>query len=217
MPLQKDDPIPQFGSVLELGMSLHSQGCQRCSLGFQKEINGCCVYRGSTEHRRMIIGEAPGREEDSRRSPFTGPAGQLMDKIFASVDLNTQWGFYITNVVKCRPYMPRGSGKENFTPKVEQQKLCRPFLDQEIKLVNPRLIVLLGKVAVDNLLPEFRKEPMRALRGRIVRKDGIVYFIMLHPAAILHAAYDKELEALYKEYTYQDIQALRELIIQENL
>ena len=217
LPLQANEPIPQFKTVGHLGMRLHEDGCHRCALGFQEEINGCCVSRGNPDTRRMIIGEAPGKEEDATGWPFSGPAGRLMDKIFAAVGLNTNEHFYVTNVVKCRPYLPKGSGKENFTPKVEQQKLCRPFLNQEISLISPKLIVLLGKIAVDNILPELKKEPMRALRGREIQKDGITYFIMLHPAAILHAQSDPELEQQYKEQTWEDIQKLKKLMTEKYL
>ncbi len=217
LPLHINDSIPQFRSVTELALNLHTWGCRRCSLGFQKEINGCCVSRGNMESRRMIIGEAPGKEEDSKRSPFTGPAGRLMDQIFASVGLSTERHFYITNVVKCRPYLPKGSGKENFTPKTEQQQLCRPFIEKEIELIQPKLIVLMGKVAVDNILPEYKKQNIGMIRGQVIRKNGIVYFPMLHPAAILHAQRDPDLEQQYKEQTWEDIQRLRDLIVQENL
>lgn len=215
-PLKIIDPIPQFGSTYELRLKLHVDGCHRCSLGFQEEINGCCVSRGSSSSRRMIIGEAPGKEEDSKRSPFTGPAGRLMDKIFASVNLSTEHDFYVTNVVKCRPYLPKGSGKENYTPKLEQQKLCKPILEQEIKIVDPKLIVLIGKVAIDNVLPEFKAEKMGSMRGRVIRKDNVTYFPMIHPAAILHAT-GSELELTYKEQTWADIQKLKGLMVQENL
>ena len=216
-PFKIIDQIPQFKYVGDLATRLKTEGCQRCSLGFQKEINGCCVFRGNPDMRRMIIGEAPGKEEDATQYPFTGPAGKLMDKIFAAVGLDTNEHFYVTNVVKCRPYLPKGSGKENFTPKVEQQKLCRPFLDQEINLIAPKLVVLLGKVAVDNVLPHLKREPMRALRGMYLEREGITYFIMLHPAAILHAQSDPELEAHYKEKTWEDIQNLKKIMMERHL
>jgi uracil-DNA glycosylase family 4 len=216
LPILQSDPIPDFKYVGDIYMRLTHGGCRRCTLGFQPEINGCCVSRGNPDMRRMIIGEAPGKEEDSNRLPFTGPAGRLMDKIFASVGLDTNEDFYVTNVVKCRPYLPKGSGKENFTPKVEQQKLCRPYLEQEIQLINPKLIVLIGKVAVDNVLPDKKKESMGMLRGQVIRQNGIVYFPMIHPAAILHAT-GSDLEITYKEQTWDDIQKLKRLIQEENL
>lgn len=215
LPIVLNDPI-SFGSVEELHLKLHSDGCHRCSLGFQPEINGCCVYRGTPSNKRMIIGEAPGREEDSRRSPWTGPAGQLLDKIFAAAGLDTN-SFYVGNVIKCRPFSPKGSGRENFTPKTEQQQLCKPFLEEEIRLINPRLIVLMGRVALDNILPELKKEPMSRLRGRTIRKNNIVHFLMYHTAYILHNQPDQAKFEQLKLETWEDIQKLAILIKEENL
>jgi uracil-DNA glycosylase len=219
LPILATDSIPKFESITQLRLRLHTDGCRRCSLGFQEEINGCCVSRGNPLSKLMIVGEAPGKEEDAKGLPFTGPAGRLMDKIWASVGMDTWSQWYITNVVKCRPYLPKGSGKENFTPKVEQQKQCRPYLDQEISLIKPRVIVLLGKVAVDNVLPSYKKMTMGAIRGQMVTFTGVipVYFPMLHPAAILHAQRDPETEALYKQQTWDDIRFLKNYLVERGL
>lgn len=214
LPTQKDDPI-KFGSVEELRLKLHNDGCRRCSLGFQPEINGCCVSRGISTAKRMIIGEAPGKEEDSKRSPFTGPAGRLMDQIFSSVGLDTNRDFYCTNIVKCRPYSPKGSGKENFTPKVEQQRLCRPFILEELDLINPNLVVLVGKVAIANMLPDLKDQPMSVLRGQIIRRNSTVWFLMYHPAFILRLRNEEEYAA--KLEMWNDIKLLKKIIIDESL
>lgn len=166
----------------------------------------------------MIIGEAPGKEEDAKGLPFTGPAGRLLDKIWGAAGMDTK-DWYLTNVVKCRPYMPKGSGKENFTPKAEQQKLCRGYLNQEIALLKPEVIVLLGKVAVDNVLPMYKNSTMGAVRGRWQSFSGVhtCFFPMLHPAAILHAQRDPELEALYKQQTWEDVQVLKSHLVYRGL
>jgi uracil-DNA glycosylase len=201
----------QFNSIQELKEKLTNDGCTRCSLGFQPEINGCCVSRGSITSQFMIIGEAPGKTEDSNGLPFSGPAGQLLDKIFASVGWNTN-DWYVTNVVKCRPYSPRGSGKENFTPKTEQQKLCRPYLEQEMAILKPKIVLLLGKTAVNNILPDLKKESMTSLRGKAIIRNNCTYFIMYHPAFILHSQYDPDKLKQLKEETWADIQTLKDLI-----
>ena len=139
-----------------------------------------------------------------------------MDKIWAAVGMNTN-DWYITNVVKCRPYLPKGSGKENFTPKAEQQKKCRSYLDQEMAIIKPKVVVLLGKTAVDNVLPELRKVTMGNLRGKWFLKDSIRHFIMIHPAAILHAQRDLDLEQTYKQQTWEDIQNLKRELELEGL
>lgn len=206
------DNIPQFSSVEELRVKLHTDGCRRCDLGFQKEINGCCVSRGNNNAKIVIVGEAPGKIEDSTGRPFTGPAGLLLDKIMRAVDLDTNRDMYLTNVVHCRPYLPKGSGKENYTPKIEQQKRCKGYLEQELALINPKVIVLLGKVAVDNVLPELKKEPMYALRGRRIIKGDTTYFIMYHPAAILHAEPTPDKQYEMKVQTWDDAQSLKKII-----
>jgi DNA polymerase len=177
----------------------------------------------------MIVGEAPGKDEDSTRNPFTGPAGELMDKIWAAAGLDTN-DFYITNVVLCRPVAPQGSGKENYTPKVEQRARCKTFLDAQIGLLKPSLIVTLGKVATEAILGH-RIERMGDYRGRFLNvtmasqdlEDGTVtigrpcIFPMIHPAAILHAQRDQEKYRLYRQQTWRDIQLLAEFIRERHL
>lgn len=197
-------------------MQLHSFGCTRCSLGFQKNINGCCVSRGSYNTNKMIVGEGPGKEEDSRRSPFTGPAGQLMDKIWASVGLNTN-DFYITNVVKCRPVAPDNVKKENLTPKKEQIKQCSQYLDIELELLNPDLIVPVGRIATETILGPIKS--MAAVRGKpfiiedMIEPNHTVYvFPMYHPAAMLHASWNPDKYEFYRQAFWEDINSLKVLI-----
>lgn len=214
-----------------LEQALTNTGCEACDLGFQPETNGCCVMRGSYSSEKMIVGEAPGKEEDSRRSPFTGPAGRLLDKIWASVGMETDH-WYLTNVVLCRPYSPKGSGKENFTPKAEQRKKCRPYLDRQIELVQPKIIVTLGAVATAALVGA-RSVRMGDYRGRLLRDTargmdsncarGCLYtgrpllFPMLHPAAILHASREPKKQQDYKLKTWTDVQRLKQIIEEENI
>jgi len=163
----------------------------------------------------MIVGEAPGKEEDSRREPFTGPAGRLMDKIWESVELNTE-SWYITNVVKCRPYMPKGSGRENFTPRQEQRKLCYRYLTQEFELLDPAIIVPLGGVATAALLGESSVK-MGEMRGKLLTVKGKMVFPMYHPAAILHAQRNPDLHQKYRQDTWKDIQELKKILQKEGL
>jgi uracil-DNA glycosylase len=219
MPLPIVGEPPAFATPEGMRMYMTANGCRRCELGFQPEINGCCVSRGNSQKRRMIIGEAPGKDEDTTRLPFTGPAGQLMDRIFSSVGLDTNKDFYCTNVVKCRPFLPKGFGKENFTPKEEQQKRCRVYLDQEIELVQPRLIVLVGKIAIAQLLPDCAKVSMEMLHGTDYTpvKGGPTYFMMYHPAAILHATPFPDQQLKLRQDTWNDIQRLKSIIEERGL
>lgn len=203
-----------FCWTAELDETLRQIGCHGCDLGFQPNINGCCVMRGSHSSPMMIVGEGPGKEEDSRRLPFTGPAGRLMDKIWRSVDLDTN-DFYCTNAVLCRPVAPWEAKKQNLTPKVEQLKRCKPYLERQIQLLNPRLIVTLGRIAAEAILGPVAS--MRAVRGQQFLVDERIIFPMYHPAAILHASHDVVKQQFYKEKTWDDIQRLKEILIEENL
>lgn len=204
--------VDTFTSIAQLECTLIDRGCQACSLGFQPEINGCCVSRGIPDTRRMIIGEAPGKHEDSQSQSFVGPAGKLLDKIWTSVGWDTN-DWYITNVCLCRPYMPRGSGKENYTPKAEQIKTCRPYLLKQIELIEPDIIVTLGRTATEAIMGPIKS--MGSIRGRaqwIKISHNYIYrdyltFPMIHPAAIL-----RDPNGPYKQQTWEDIQKLKEIV-----
>lgn len=208
----------KFESLTDLQLKLHTQGCRACSLGFQENLNGCCVARGCAGKQRMIIGEAPGKYEDAQSEPFVGPAGKLMDKIFESVGFDVNKDFHVTNVVLCRPIAVKGSGKENYTPRVKQQRTCRPYLDMQIGFIKPKLIVTLGKPATESIL-QLRNIRMGEYRGHQFKlpENGAVVFPMLHPAAILHASFQPEKYKLYREQTWADIQKLKQIVEKEDL
>tara|TARA_Y100000310_G_scaffold345057_1_gene461468 strand:- start:4361 stop:4870 length:510 start_codon:yes stop_codon:yes gene_type:complete len=161
----------------------------------------------------MIIGEAPGMREDEKGIPFVGPAGEKMDAILASQGW-TEEDWYVTNVIKCRPVAPPGSGKQNLTPTGVQKKACRPVIEQEIKWVNPYLVLLLGKSAVSSLLPrETVDMPMNQLAGRTIanrRYPNIAFFVMYHPAYLLHIE-DQDLLKEVREKMWTDVQKLKQL------
>lgn len=203
--------IMEVPSIESLKHDLHTKGCTRCNLGFQKGLIGCCVSRGDHSKRRMLIGEAPGRFEDAQSEPFVGPAGKLLDKIFAAVDWDTNKDWYLTNVVLCRPIAEKGSGKENLTPRSTQKARCRPFLDRQIELIQPRIIVTIGGVATQALL-KVGSMRMGDYRGRLLDVNGTKVFPMIHPAAILHAQSQPDKWQLYREQTWEDIQKLRQIV-----
>lgn len=213
----------EFQSIQDLKFRLHTGGCRACDLGFQENLNGCCVARGNPESKRMIVGEAPGKHEDAQSEPFVGPAGQLLDKILVSVDLNPDQDFYITNVVLCRPIAAKGSGKENFTPRIQQRNRCRPYLEQQIKLIRPRVIVPLGRPATEAILGlknikmgDFRGKEFTIPAGEFT-PEQIRVFPMLHPAAILHAQPQPEKHQLYREQTWEDVKRLKDILVEEEL
>jgi len=162
----------------------------------------------------MIIGEAPGKVEDRTQTPFTGPAGRLLEDIWKAgkLDIDT---WYLTNTVLCRP-ISNSSGRENLTPKDEQVKQCKDYLLQQITYINPRIIVTLGLTAAKSLLnnPSIK---MYQIRGKILRPDknfnleNTILFPMLHPAAILHTKGTDRYHQ-YRLDTWKDIQHLNQLI-----
>ena len=161
------------------------RGCSRCHLGEQEELKGPVVWRGNKEADIVLLGEGPGLVEDQEQEPFRGPAGILLDRILASVGMSTEeedGDFYIGNVVKCRPIASPGTGKQNTTPTAECIQACSPYWKRELELLNPKLVVLCGKTAAQTVLE--RKEPMKYLVGKFYDTK---YFVMYHPAALLHA------------------------------
>lgn len=203
--------IDEIASIEELKAGLHTKGCSRCNLAFQKGLIGCCVSRGDHTKQRMLVGEAPGRFEDATSEPFVGPAGQLLDKIFAAVGWDTNKDWYLTNIVLCRPIAEKGSGKENLTPKTSQRARCKPFLDRQIELIQPKIIVAIGGIATQALL-KIGGLKMGDYRGRLLDANGTKVFPMIHPAAILHAQSQPDKWQLYREQTWEDIQKLRQIV-----
>ncbi|MDR0635257.1 MAG: uracil-DNA glycosylase [Azoarcus sp.] len=130
----------------------------------------------------MFVGEGPGVEEDRRGEPFVGPAGRLLDNMLAALGLRRGDGVYIANAVKCRP--PR-----NRTPEAAEIAVCLPFLDRQIALVRPRLLVALGRPAAQALLG--REIAIAAARGKRFERDGVAVVVTYHPAYLLRNPLDK--------------------------
>lgn len=156
---------------------------------------GLCTSRtqtvfgvGHPQAHWMIVGEAPGEQEDARGEPFVGRAGQLLDAMLASVGLSREAQgeraerVFIANVLKCRP-----PGNRN--PQAEEVARCAPFLERQVALVQPRLILALGRFAVQTLLAS--DEPIGRLRGRLHRYRGVPVVVSYHPAYLLRNPADK--------------------------
>ena len=130
----------------------------------------------------LFVGEGPGAEEDDRGEPFVGQAGKLLDNMLAAIKLKRGKNVYIANIVKCRP-------PGNRTPAPVEAKACEPYLDRQIALIRPRLIVALGKVAAQNLLGV--EATLASLRGRIHRYRETPLIVTYHPAYLLRNLIDK--------------------------
>jgi len=149
--------------------------CAKCHLSETriKTVPGS----GSYEAEIMFIGEAPGANEDKEGIPFCGAAGKFLDEMLASIDLDRD-KIFITNSVKCRP-------PGNRDPEDDEKSVCRPYLEKQIKLINPKMIVALGRHAVSTLLPGM--SGISKLHGHALKRpNGIVYLPLYHPAAALH-------------------------------
>ena len=129
-----------------------------------------------------MVGEGPGEQEDIKGEPFVGPAGRLLDAMLAAIGIE-RGQVYIANVVKCRP-----PGNRN--PAADEIAACLPYLQSQIRLLQPRLIVALGKVAANALLATDDVK-MAAMRGRMHQYDGIDLLVTYHPSYYLHQPQQK--------------------------
>lgn len=136
---------------------------------------------GNPEADLMFVGEAPGADEDAEGEPFVGKAGQLLTRIIQAMGFSREQ-IYIGNVLKCRPDMPAGMSG-NRKPKPEEMQTCLPWLEKQIDLIQPRVLVALGATAVEGLLGN--TEPVGRLRGRWLDFKGIPVMTTYHPAYLL--------------------------------
>jgi len=167
----------------ELGATLAGfDGC-----GLKATAKNLCFYRGSPKARLMLIGEAPGRDEDLEGKPFVGRAGQLLDKMLSAVAM-TEADVHITNIVYWRP-------PGNRTPTPQEAQVCRPFLERQVELVSPALIVLLGGAAAKHVLDV--TEGIMRTRGKLREVEIGSYKVRamatLHPAYLLRTPAAKRL------------------------
>ena len=124
----------------------------------------------------MVVGEGPGADEDRQGRPFVGRAGQLLDKMLEAIQLSRKTNCYITNVVKCRP-------PQNRDPAPEERSCCAAFLDAQIRLLRPRMILVMGRIAAQHLLQT--SDGIGKLRGRFFDYQGIPLMPTYHPSALL--------------------------------
>lgn len=147
--------------------------CQRCDLA--KDRIRAVPGEGSENAEIMFIGEAPGFHEDQQGRPFVGPAGQFLDKLITSIGLKREQ-VYITNVVKSRP-------PGNRDPLPAEIVACRQWLDRQIELIRPRMIVTLGRYSMAMFFPG---KSIGKIHGTAQKRDDVIYYAMYHPAAALH-------------------------------
>jgi len=155
-------------------------GCTKCALHTTRTQTVFGV--GDENADWMLIGEAPGAEEDRLGDPFVGQAGKLLDNMLAAIGLSRGQNVYIANVLKCRP-----PGNRNPTP--EEVEQCSPHLLQQIGLVKPKLIVAMGRFAAQTLLKS--DASIASLRGKVHTYAGVPLIVTYHPAYLLRTLEDK--------------------------
>lgn len=174
--------------------------CQKCGLG--KSRTNIVFSDGIPNPKLMLIGEAPGFYEDKQGKPFVGKAGQLLDKILASVGLTRQKDVYICNTIKCRP-------PENRNPLPDEKAACWEYLKAQIDIIRPKIILLCGNVAVQSILGNVGG--ITGIRGRWFDGSEIVHGAKLMP--IFHPSYllrnDSREKGSPKWLMWQDIQEIK--------
>ncbi len=173
------------------------KNCHKCSLAGTR--NNIVFSDGIPNNKLMLVGEAPGYWEDQKGIPFVGKAGQLLDKIFACVGLSREKDVYICNTIKCRP-------PENRNPLPEEKAACREYLDAQIEILKPGIILICGGVALNSLLPD--KGSITKVRGRWFDGPyGAKMMPIFHPSYLLRN--DSREKGSPKWLMWQDIKEIK--------
>ena len=149
------------------------RACPLCDLA--KTRKRAVPGEGPVDAEIMFIGEAPGHHENEQGRPFIGQAGRFLDELLASIDLDRS-KVYITNVVKCRP-------PNNRDPLPHEIEACAPYLNRQLALIKPKVVVTLGRFSMAKFFPG---ASISRIHGQPKRAGGVIYFPMYHPAAALH-------------------------------
>lgn len=204
IPCKKEFQAPQDLPALEK-LRIELAGCQRCKLSHGR--THIVFGEGNPRATLMLIGEAPGAEEDRLGRPFIGKSGELLTRMLQAIGLHRE-DVYITSIVKCRP-------PQNRDPEPDEIAMCLPFLRRQIEYIQPRIICALGRVAAQTLLDT--TTPISKLRGRFHDYHGIKLMPTFHPAYLLRNPQDKrlaweDLQRVQQEYEKVD----KSLVAEEN-
>lgn len=169
--------------------------CEKCSLC--KTRTNCVFGVGNENADIMFVGEAPGEQEDLSGAPFVGRAGQLLDKFLYAVDIKRE-DTYIANILKCRP-------PKNRDPLPEEEDACIDFLRQQVALINPKVIVCLGRISAMRLIkPDFK---ITKEHGTWFKKGNILMTAVYHPAALLR-------DPRKKEDMLEDMKKIKQMLLE---
>jgi len=170
--------------------------CVKCEL--HKTRTNVVFGVGDNSYEVLFIGEGPGEHEDLKGEPFVGRAGKLLDDMLKIIGLSREKNIYIANIVKCRP-------PGNRDPKPEEREACIDWLYEQIKLMKPKIIVCLGRIAATQLIdPELK---ITRDHGKWYDKDGIKYMAVYHPAALLRDPHKRP-------DTFMDLKQIERMILQ---
>ena len=147
--------------------------CTKCDLC--KTRTNAVPGKGNFQSDVIFVGEAPGRNEDKKGEPFIGVAGKKLSIALDEAGISRD-DVYITNIVKCRP-------PNNRVPNTDERDTCKEYLKQEISIIKPKLICILGNTAFNSILGG---SEITKFRGKVVRKDNLLYFLTIHPAATIY-------------------------------
>jgi len=188
---QTSEKIIKYKKMQLLDLEENYQDCEKCLLshGRIKFVYG----EGNPDSKLMLIGEAPGADENVIGRPFVGKAGQLLTRMLKAINLKRS-DIYITNIVKCRP-------PNNRNPLPNEINSCRKYLDEQISIIEPKLLLLLGKVAATSLLNE--SLTLALFREKTYQYKSIKTYVTYHPSALLR-------NPGWKKYAWIDLQKLRE-------
>lgn len=168
--------------------------CRKC--GLCETRHNVVFGMGSPTAEVMFIGEGPGQNEDEQGLPFVGRSGKLLDQYLEAVDLSRDKNVFIANIVKCRP-------PQNRDPLPEEWEACLPWLREQFRLIRPKIVVCLGRIAAQRLIrPDFS---VTKEHGQFIEKNGVLFMATLHPAALLRNPKQKPM-------AFGDFVALREMI-----
>ena len=213
-PARRQSPPGEAGSAHELipaqptlpGLREAAAGCRACDL--YKTGTQTVFGEGTVRAEIMFVGEQPGDREDLEGKPFVGPAGRLLDESLKEAGIDRDQ-VYITNAVKHFKWKPQGKRRLHQKPNAAEINACRPWLDAEIAVVKPRVLVLLGATAAQALLgPDFR---VSLQRGQFIERPGLpLTMATVHPSSILRAP-DDETRELERRAFVQDLKRLAQL------
>ena len=182
-PEQSGDPAGRAASIARMNWIELKGAVQACTAcGLAKNRTQTVFGVGDEMADWLFVGEAPGSEEDLRGEPFVGQAGKLLDNMLAAIGLRRGENVYIANVLKCRP-----PGNRN--PEPSEVAQCGPHLSRQVELIQPKLIVALGRFAAQTLLDT--DATIGSLRGRVHRYHGVPTIVTYHPAYLLRSLPDK--------------------------